>query len=326
MVVLIAEDERTAQRALQYQLEKLGHRCLVAGDGDQAWELFLGQPVDTVISDWMMPCCDGLELCRRVRGDEDRPYVYFVMLTAADGRDKVIEAMEAGVDDYLSKPFDAAELRARLVAAERIVALHRRLAAQTAELRELNERLNASVRSDALTGVGNRRRMDEDLLALHERLRRYGQRYGAALFDVDYFKRFNDSAGHLAGDACLRCVASTIASTIRACDTVYRFGGEEFLVLLPEQDLDGAQRAAERIRTAVERRALAHPGKEDGGVVTVSGGVTAVERGRLVSPDDVIKEADAALYLAKEAGRNRVVACSQSLSAGDESAPRLAVS
>jgi two-component system cell cycle response regulator len=304
--ILIADDSATPRLLLKRELERLGHECLVAEDGLEAWEMFQGSGVDAVISDWMMPGLDGDELCRRVRADPDAPYAYFVLLTSLDDKRHVVAGMEAGADDYLTKPFGHEELETRLIAAARVSALHRKSAAQQAELGRLNELLFDDSRRDALTGLGNRRRQDEDLQMLADRAERYGDRFCVALFDVDRFKLFNDSAGHLAGDDVLRRVAASFAAECRSGDAVYRYGGEELLVLLPSQSLDTAAVAAERMRAAIEALAIPHPGIDPPGVVTVSAGVAAFERECGEDVPTLLKRADAALYEAKEGGRNRV--------------------
>jgi diguanylate cyclase (GGDEF)-like protein len=304
--ILIADDSATPRLLLKRELERLGHECLVAEDGLQAWEAFQGSGVDAVISDWMMPGLDGDELCRRVRADPNAPYAYFVLLTSLDDKRHIVAGMEAGADDYLTKPFGHEELETRLIAAARVSALHRKITAQQAELERLNELLFDDSRRDSLTGLGNRRRQDEDLQILADRAKRYGDCFCVTLFDVDRFKLFNDSAGHLAGDDVLRRVAAKLAYECRSGDAVYRYGGEELLVLLPSQSLDTARIAAERMRAAVEDLAIPHPGIDPPGVVTVSGGVAAFEPDRDDDVARLLKRADAALYEAKEGGRNRV--------------------
>jgi diguanylate cyclase (GGDEF)-like protein len=231
---------------------------------------------------------DGTELVRRVRSAPDAPYAYVLVLSGEAGEDAAREAMEAGADDVLHKPLDPADLERKLIAAERVTTLHRRL--------------HADARHDPLTGIGNRLRLAEDLEAVCGRVERYGHAYCVAIVDVDRFKAYNDAHGHRSGDEVLRGVASALRDTVRTGDTVYRYGGEEFVVLLPEQTLDGAARAGERLREAVETLGLAHP---EGGNVTVSVGVAGLGD-RSCSPDELFELADKALYEAKAAGRNQV--------------------
>jgi len=308
MKILIVDDSPTPRLLLKRELEGLGHECLVADDGDSGLETFQGSDVDVVISDWMMPNMDGDELCRRVRSDPSAPYAYFILLTSLDDRKHVVAGMEAGADDYLTKPFGEEELATRLIAAARVTALYRRLAAQQTELERLNAVLFEDSRRDQLTGLGNRRRQDEDLEVLAARADRYGQGFCVALFDVDHFKAFNDTAGHLAGDHVLRSVAASLVEQCRQGDTVYRYGGEELLVVLPDQTLESATTAAERMRVMIEDLAIEHPGLGPRKVVTVSAGISRFEPERGDSVAGLLERADTALYSAKEGGRNRAVA------------------
>jgi diguanylate cyclase (GGDEF)-like protein len=305
MKILIADDSPTPRLMLQRELEGLGHECIVAHDGTEAWELFQGSGVDVVISDWMMPGMDGDEFCRRVRADHDAPYAYFILHTSLEDLRHVIQGMQAGADDYLTKPFQRDQLATRLIAADRITALQRRLGSQQAELERLNAMLFEDSRHDRLTGLGNRRRMDEDLERLSEQARRYARPFAVVLFDVDRFKQYNDSAGHAAGDEVLRSVAATLLEQCRSGDAAYRYGGEELLVVLPEQDLETAGMAAERMRAAVEAMAIPHPGLAPPAVVTVSGGIACLDSDDTLTT--LLGGADAALYQAKKAGRNQIV-------------------
>ena len=261
---------------------------------------------DVVISDWELPGMTGADLCKRLRNVEDGSYTYFVLMTGFHDRDHLLAAMAAGADDYQKKPIDLDELEARLVSATRVVALHRRLAEREHLLRRDSSQLWHVSRTDPLTGVGNRLLMEEALGAAWARARRYGHRYSVVIIDVDHFKGYNDGYGHLAGDEALRTVVHALRGAIRASDGIFRYGGEEFLVLLPEQSLADATSAAQRMRASVEACALRRP--EKGRVLTVSGGVAELDPASDRSFEDVIARADAALYLAKESGRNRVEA------------------
>jgi two-component system, cell cycle response regulator len=305
--VLIAEDDAVSRTILRRSVEKLGHECLVSEDGEKALELYRKTPdVDLVISDWMMPGIDGLELCRLIREERRDGYTYFIFLTALGDRDHLLMGLGAGADDYLSKPLDRDELQVRLISAYRVTQLHRRLALQNKELERLNSTLFEQSREDPLTHLGNRLRLNEDLDVLQARTRRYGHTYSVALCDVDAFKAYNDHYGHLAGDEVLKRVAETIARQRRSGDTAYRYGGEEFLVILPEQTLQAATAAADRLRKAVEELRIPHEANDPPGIVTVSVGVAAISSEHPTNADELLKQADAALYRAKAAGRNRV--------------------
>ncbi|MEO7908976.1 MAG: diguanylate cyclase [Roseiflexaceae bacterium] len=307
MRILIAEDDAVSRIILQTAVTQLGHDCLVGEDGVQAWLLFQDSDVDVVISDRRMPGMDGIELCRLIRQAPQHRYPYFIFLTALGEQQQLLAGIEMGADDYLIKPLNLADLQIRLVVAARITALHRQLAEQHVAMEHLNTQLFAQARRDPLTQLGNRLQLREDLdrLAGHEE--HYRRRYCAVMCDVDHFKTYNDHYGHPAGDAVLRAVADTIAQSCRAGDLVYRYGGEEFLLILPEQSLAVATIVSERMRVAVERLGLAHITKTPAGVVTISAGIAALEPSTGQTIEAWLRAADSALYHAKAAGRNRVV-------------------
>ncbi len=308
MKVLIAEDDAISRTILKKSVEKFGHECLVAEDGEKAWELFQNTPeVDVVISDWMMPGIDGPELCRRVRAMNTDLYTFFVFLTALGDKEHLLEGMQAGADDYLAKPLDREQLQVRLIAASRVNSLHRQLNEQALELEKLNRELFVLSRQDPLTWLGNRLRLREDLKTLAARAERYGHSYCTILCDVDFFKPYNDAYGHLAGDEVLEKVAEVISGSLRKGDAAYRYGGEEFLILLPEQTLESTKVAAERLRRGVEDLAIPHEAKTPPGVVTISLGLALLSSGEEKPTEKLLREADTALYKAKEAGRNTVV-------------------
>jgi two-component system cell cycle response regulator len=307
MKVLAVDDSRLYRLMIERALTALGHQCIVVEDGLAAWRLLERESFDVVISDWVMPGMDGEELCRRIRdAPDERPYVYFAMLTSLEDRAHVLRGMKAGVDDYLSKPLDSEELEACLIAAERVTRLHRKLAEQQLELEHLNRSLYEQSRHDALTGVGNRLRMDEDLAAIEANAERDGRAYAVALCDVDHFKAFNDSRGHQAGDEVLRAVAGALRDNGRRGDAIFRYGGEELLAVLPVEDRSLALAAAERLRAAVEELAIPHPQGGPVPLVTISVGVALREAGHQGGPAALLRHADEALYRAKDAGRNRV--------------------
>ncbi len=288
MDVLIADDDPGTRLVVRAAVERLGHRCAVAADGAEAWRLYRGGIPDVVITDWQMPEMDGTALITAIRSHAAGSYAYVMVLTGAADEAAARATMEAGADDLLLKPLDLAQLERKMIAAGRVTALHRRL--------------HDDARQDAMTGLGNRLRLAEDLDVLCGRVERYGHAYCAALFDIDNFKAVNDAFGHTAGDDLLRAVASALQEQVRTGDQLYRYGGEEFLALLPEQSIESAGHAAERLRSAVEAIALPHPA---GGVVTVSAGVAGLDDS-CRTPDQLFERADQALYRAKAGGRNRV--------------------
>jgi diguanylate cyclase (GGDEF)-like protein len=306
MNVLVAEDDAVSRLILQRTLQRLGHTCRVAADGVEAWELYQAEAPDVIISDWLMPGMEGVEFCRRVREAPGPSYAYFIFMTAFDDKRHFLHGMQAGADDYLTKPVDVDELHARLIAASRVTSLHRQLIAQNEELERLRAVEHEAARTDPLTRTHNRLRLHEDLRALEARARRYEHHYAAALLDVDHFKKYNDKYGHLAGDAALRRVADAVKGELRSGDALYRYGGEEFLVILAEPSAAGARSAMERIRRAVEALGLPHEANVPGGVVTVSVGIAMLVLGADETAEHWLQRADDALYRAKQAGRNRV--------------------
>ncbi|MEY2433003.1 MAG: hypothetical protein QOC92_2728 [Acidimicrobiaceae bacterium] len=305
MRILVADDNRSSRLIIETALRKLDHECDIVTDGAQAWDAFTSRRPDVVLSDWMMPGLTGIELCRKVRADALGSYTYFIMVTAHGDHDQILNGMSAGADDYLVKPLNLDDLRARLIAAARVTMLHSRLDSQRTELEGLNDELTAIARRDPLTGLGNRRALEEDLDLLEARASRYGHRYCMALFDVDHFKSYNDTYGHPAGDEILRIVATKLKRHTRGGDEVYRYGGEEFLCIFPEQSLATGRLAVERMRFGVAGLAIPHAGAPRG-VLTVSAGMAVLEPCHTRSASEVLQEADQALYRAKQLGRNRV--------------------
>ena len=305
MKILLADDDPTSRLIAQLALRGLGHECHTANDGTEAWEAFKLQRPDVVISDWMMPGLSGLELCRGIRADAAGDYTYFIMVTSHGALAEVLEGMGAGADDYLLKPLDPNDLQARLIPAARITSLHRRLARQQCELKGLNDELTEIARKDQLTGLGNRRAMQEDLDLLEGRVSRYGHSYCMGLLDVDYFKSYNDVYGHQAGDQVLQAVAAQLKAQARGGDALYRYGGEEFLCIFPEQSLASGTLAVQRMRAGLEELAIPHDANTLG-VLTLSAGLAMLDPEHAKSAAEVLKQADEALYRAKELGRNRV--------------------
>lgn len=307
MHILIAEDDPLSRLLLRKAVERLGHRVSSAADGAEALHAYQDERPDVIISDWMMPELEGPEFCRRVR-DLDDGYTYFILLTSnADKQDR-LQGMRAGADDYLTKPLDTDDLQLRLVAAERVTRLHRKIQAQQQELEALNRTLYVEGRRDALTDIPNRLALRDDLEVMRTRLDRGEGGLSVALFDIDNFKKYNDSRGHLAGDDTLRAVAQALAGECRPGDRVYRYGGEEFCAVFDTDDLEGARSAVERMRVAVLRLQREHPDNTTGPWVTISCGVATHPGTTDVSLDELLDRADGALYQSKEAGRNQVTA------------------
>ena len=298
MKILVVDDDPLARRLAEAAVARFGHQATAAQDGEAAWRRYHQDAPDVLITDLVMPRVDGLELCRRVRADAHAGYTYIILVTALSDRRDVLRGMEAGADDYLIKPVDLFDLQMRLIAAQRVTALHAELARHRAQLAHL-------AHHDPLTGLGNRRSLEQDLEVLYARSRRYGRGFALAMCDLDRFKAYNDTHGHQAGDQALRAVAAAIVGELRGSDSIYRYGGEEFLLVLPEQTLDGARIAVERVRSVVERLAIKQTAG-GGGVLTLSAGIAAYAPGDPTTAEDLLRQADAALYRAKSAGRNRI--------------------
>lgn len=307
--VLVVDDDPTSREVVRKAVVSFGHDCRAAADGLEAWRIHQAAPADIIVSDWNMPKMDGLELCKRTRGAQpEAAYTYFIFMSVFGDKTHFIRGMEAGADDYQTKPIDLDELQARLVSAERVVSLYRRLEEKNTVLRRDSQTSFRLARMDALTGVANRLRMNEDLGVLWAQASRYGYRYSAAICDIDWFKVYNDRFGHLAGDAILQKVAAALRNDLRLGDSLYRYGGEEFLVVFPEQSVVEAARAANRMRNTIEALGITTPAGS--GVVTISIGAAELR------PEDAnvgvwLGRADAALYRAKDKGRNRVEMDSQ---------------
>lgn len=307
MKILVAEDDDVSRFMTVKAVQALGYECIAADDGESAWQLYQREGADTVVSDWMMPGMDGIELCKRIRRMDDRAYTYFIILTALSEREYRLEGMRAGADDYLAKPLDRDELHLRLIAAQRVTTLHHKLQEQARELERLNREFFESGRVDALTGIANRLRMQEDLRAVAARIERFGDGFSLALFDIDHFKLYNDTLGHVAGDDVLRSVARALAGACRSGDTVYRYGGEEFLAILGTPNVELAAIIVDRMRAAVEACGIAHPKSVTSPNVTVSAGVASLLAGGSGTVDDALRRADVALFRAKQQGRNHLV-------------------
>jgi two-component system, cell cycle response regulator len=296
--VLAAEDNPVFQSMLRSMLAKWGYNPIIARDGAEAWRALDSDNAPRLaILDWMMPGLDGVEICRRVRAAAREPYIYIVLLTARSESQDLVEGMEAGADDYLTKPFVAQELRVRLRAGRRILDLQ-------SELMAAREALRVQATHDALTSISNRAGILE---ALHTELCRASRERGPVavlMSDVDRFKSINDAYGHQTGDEILREAALRMKSAMRAYDMVGRYGGEEFLIVLPGSDVEGARVQAERIRASFATETFRARGEIL--PVTCSFGVSWRESACPSDADALIREADMALYAAKANGRNRV--------------------
>ncbi|NQU44706.1 diguanylate cyclase [bacterium] len=305
--VLIAEDDMVSCRLLESTLRKWGHEVVVTCDGREAWKVLQeDNPPEIAILDWVMPVMEGPEVCARLR--ELGRTTYAILLTGKNSKDDIVRGLDAGADDYVSKPFDPHELRARLRVGERMVKLQKALAVRVGQLEALAAKLEDLSYVDQLTGIPNRRQLDDLLDREWRRALRLGMPLTAVMIDIDSFKTFNDHYGHPAGDVCLHQVATALSGCLmRASDSLGRYGGEEFLALLPGTEMTGSLQVAQALRKAVEDLQIPHLYSKRGQrVVTVSLGLALHCPGQDSDPQTLVSWADNALYLAKEAGGNQV--------------------
>lgn len=298
MRILIADDDRSFRRILEDMLALWGYEAEVAVNGAAALRILQSEdPPRLALLDWMMPEMEGVEVCRNARKLRKEPYTYIILLTSYQRGDDLAIGMEAGADDYITKPFNNNELRLRLRAGRRIIELQN-------ELLAARDAFRVQATHDSLTGLWNH---DEILHILRQELSRAAREdkcVGVIMADIDFFKKINDTYGHLTGDEVLRFTAGKMHSLMRSYDYIGRYGGEEFLIIIPECSLEFAAAFAERIRLSVSSFPI---DTSEGMIpVTISFGVAASSKESLKDSDSLVKAADEALYRAKKHGRNRV--------------------
>jgi diguanylate cyclase (GGDEF)-like protein len=294
--VLVAEDDPICRRVLESRLENWGFRVISAVNGSEAWEMLREDNApNLLILDWIMPGIDGPELCRRIRERQHAIYPYILLVTGKDDKKDVVRGLEAGADDYLSKPCDPTELRARLQVGKRILTLQH-------ELIQAREDLRFQASHDALTGIFSRGAILSLLDGELERAARSGTPTGILMIDLDRFKALNDTYGHLTGDAALRGVVQRMNQAVRPYDFLGRYGGEEFLAVLSNCYPDDLRAIAERIRSAVSDVSINTEIASLAVTVSIGGVVTS----RPTSVLESLSSADAALYVAKRKGGNRL--------------------
>ncbi len=301
--VLLVEDNPVSRKLLEKTLNKAGYDVTSVEDGREALDLFNNTFFPILVTDWMMPEMDGLELCQAIRENtKSSGYVYIIILTGKDAKDNIIEGLEAGADDYLTKPFNQSELIARLNTADRVLELEK-------SLLTANEKIRLLSITDPLTNCFNRYYMNERLSQEIKRAKRYRMPLSVVMSDIDHFKKVNDTYGHQAGDQVLKEFVACIKDTIRNdIDWVARYGGEEFLIVLPETDVNSACIVTERIRHTISEKVMAD---ETGIQITASFGVSGFgdrNPDKTIAAEDMLNEADKYLYKSKREGRNKVSA------------------
>jgi diguanylate cyclase (GGDEF)-like protein len=298
MNILVADDNVSFRTWLERTLTGWGYEVVASADGQEAWQRLreVNGP-RLALLDWMMPGLDGVDICRAIRLRAAAPYVYVILITARADPQDLVGGLEAGADDYLVKPVDLHELRARLRVGRRILDLQEQLLAA-------HEVLRHQATHDPLTGLWNRTVILDRLERELARCRREGKVVGVLMVDVDHFKGLNDAHGHPAGDAALREISRRLTAGIRPYDSVGRYGGEEFLLVLPECDPTAVAHLGERLREVVAATRLDLPEGLISVTISVGGAASGAADGDSV--ESLVRAADAALYRAKRAGRDRV--------------------
>lgn len=302
MNILIAEDDAPSRLILQTLLTRWGYSVISAVDGDEAWQV-LCEPEHPllVILDWMMPGIEGTEIVRRLRVKEGVNPHYVIIMTSGTNENAAALALDSGADDFIAKPFNQAELRARVNVGCRITHLHEALAEKINKLESATVTISRLARTDELTGLHNRRSFNESFTLALSAARRHNHPLSLISIDLDHFKTVNDTCGHTIGDLVLKEFADLLKEMVRVEDIASRWGGEEFIVLLPDTTREAAYTLAERIRSSFEKQSSSAAPL----AVTASFGVVQLQNGE--NEDDLIRRVDNALYAAKKEGRNRVV-------------------
>jgi diguanylate cyclase (GGDEF)-like protein len=308
MKVMIVDDEATTRAMLEPMIKEWGYEVEIAAGGGEAWRALREEtrPV-LVVLDWVMPGLSGLDLCARLKKEKPLSQVYIILLTAKSGKDEIVRGFEAGADDYIAKPVHPVELRSRLAVGRRILEYQHTLDTLTRELQAKNQEIGRLGALDGLTAIDSRGRFETRLGEEWRRALREETPLSLIIVDLDFFKAYNETYGHQAGDECLKKVARTLSATIaRAGDLAARYGGEEFAVLLPNTDSLGTLVVAEAIRVAVATLGIEHKASSIHRHLTVSVGTATVVPDELTTPEALVAKADQALYYAKQSGRNLV--------------------
>jgi two-component system, cell cycle response regulator len=297
--ILVVDDNQDNVEIISTRLRFRGYDMLEAADGHQALELVKTSAPDLILLDVMLPDIDGYEISRRIKGDETLPYIPIILVTARDSTQDKVMGLDAGADDYLTKPINFPELEARVRSMLRIKRLQD-------ELEEKNRELERLSISDGLTGLFNHRHIHGLLNDEFERAQRTGDKLTVAMLDLDRFKAVNDTYGHQAGDRVLEQMSEILQDSAREIDRLGRYGGEEFMALLPETDIEEGAVFVERVRREVARRTF-DIGDGKTLKMTISAGVATYPWESIDSPESLVRVADESLYAAKTGGRNRIV-------------------
>lgn len=251
MRVLVADDDPTTVFSVRDTLTRFGYEVETASNGLEAWKILQSGEIPIVITDLEMPVEDGFTLCRRIRAAAFEHYTYVVLLTQHSARKNLLEGLSSGADDFVGKPLDPEQLRVRLIVAQRIVTLEQELRQLNKKLTALNQGLEVLSRVDPLTGAGNRTAFQEQIEITHANALRSGRAYGLIVCDLDEFKQVNDCFGHQRGDAVLAATAAAMRSVVRRGDSLFRYGGDEVVLIIPNEGMESVTRVAERICNAL---------------------------------------------------------------------------
>ena len=306
MKILVTDDSQTDRMIIRRYLLSMEHEVLLAENGEQAISLFREQDPDLILLDVRMPGMDGYQLVKTLREIEPgwRPILF---LSSSVDAESFAKGIDAGADDYLHKPIDKVILKAKLQAMERLVIMRKQLLDVTSKLAQEKEKIKLIANQDGLTGIANRRFLDQVLKQEFRRHKRTQKTLSLIMIDIDFFKSYNDYYGHLSGDDVLKNCAKKMTKLIcRAGDLVTRYGGEEFCVVLPDTELNGAKSFAETLRIGIEGLAIDRDDLENWKYLTISLGVSSIKPDQDDTAQKLLNAADQALYQAKQSGRNQV--------------------
>jgi len=300
--ILLVEDSKTQAEVTREFLEKNGYAVVMADTGSGAIKIVKSQPIDVILLDLVLPDISGNEVCRWLRLNSDTRGIPIIMLTVKDSLEDKVAGLEAGADDYLPKPYNEVELNARIYAALRNKALQDELRQKNRQMEELLARVEFLAITDPLTGLYNRRRVEAVLEEEWKSVKRYGRKISCFILDIDFFKAINDTHGHKVGDSVLKEIGDIIKYSLREVDTVARWGGEEFIAVLPQTPLEGSITVAERILGTIRDYTFDQIPNQR---ITASIGLSSSNE-KIDTPDKLVNAADFALYDAKTKGRNRI--------------------
>jgi len=305
MKILLVDDTQTMRMLMTAILEEFGHNVICCDNGKEAIDSYLREHPDLILMDVVMPVMDGYQAAIKIRAI-DNDWVPIIFLSTRTEPKDVATGIKAGGDDYLTKPVDETILKAKLIAMQRIATMRHKLIEVSRDLERANNVLQRLAEVDGLTGLANRRLLDRHLGREIARCTRTLSPLSVIMADLDYFKAYNDDYGHIAGDNCLKKVADALRRSIsRSNDLACRYGGEEFCIVLPDTDREGAAHVAELLRDTIEKLKIPHI--KNGGTVSLSLGTSTTLPDKNCSAEELLESADRALYEAKQTGRNRVV-------------------